>query len=76
MVLDGKEADDHAYAAANAAIIEQAQSVARATKEHKQRPLIALLVWEGTARPGNDATAGFGELAKAAGFGVESVLTL
>jgi hypothetical protein len=76
VVLDGAQADDRAYAAANDAIIEQAQSLARATKEHMQRKLIALLVWEGTARADSDATAGFGEIAKKAEFRVESVLTL
>jgi hypothetical protein len=76
VVLDGKEADDRAYAAANDAIVEEAQALARATKDHEQRRLIALLVWEGTARSGSDATAEFGKIAKKAGFEVESVLTV
>jgi len=76
VVLDGKDADERAYAAANDAIIEEAQALARATKAEPARRLIALLVWEGQARPGSDATDQFGALAKAAGFKVESVLTL
>ena len=76
VVLDGKDADERAYAAANDAIIEEAQALARATKAEPAQRLIALLVWEGQARPGSDATDQFGALAKAAGFKVESVLTL
>jgi hypothetical protein len=76
VVLDGKEADERAYAAANDAIIEEAQALARATNGKPARRLIALLVWEGQARPGSDATDQFGKLAANAGFKVESVLTL
>jgi hypothetical protein len=76
VVLDGAESDERAYSAANDAIIEEAQALARATKEHQQRRLIALLVWEGTARSGSDATAEFGEIAKKAGFDVDRVLTV
>jgi hypothetical protein len=76
VVLEGKESDERAYAAANEAIVEEAQALARTTTEGKPRRLIALLVWEGKARPGSDATAEFGKLAAKGGFKVESVLTL
>lgn len=76
VVLDGKEGDELAYSAANHAIVQEAQALARATNGHKQYKLLALLVWEGKPRSESDATAEFGTLAGEAGFAVESVPTL
>jgi hypothetical protein len=69
--LEGEE--DQAYAAANEAIIQEAQGLAGQTEAHR---LVAMLVWEGAKRQGSDATAGFRESAKRAGFMERSILTL
>jgi hypothetical protein len=65
--------DDAAYAAANEAIIHEAQLLADATAPSR---LIAVVVWEGEARAGNDATEAFRHLASIAGFEQRSVPTL
>ncbi len=74
VVLGGSgEDDDVAYAAANAAIVHEAQRLAW---EGDGAPLLAaVVVWEGAARPGTDATGGFRSLALAAGFEERPVLT-
>jgi predicted acylesterase/phospholipase RssA len=64
--------DEAAYVAANEAIIREAQVLARDGAAHR---LVAALVWEGAARSGSDATAGFRELAIKAGFQEHSVQT-
>jgi hypothetical protein len=61
---DNDAGDEAAYAAANAAIIREAQTLARDTTSR----LLARVVWEGSARPGGDATEGFRKLAVDAGF--------
>jgi hypothetical protein len=76
IVLQHGGKDDDAYAAANEVIVREAQALAHSTEGEILRRLIAVLVWEGSPRPSGDATAEFGELAKAAGFGQESILTL
>lgn len=73
VVLEADAAgDDAAYAAANAAIIAEAESLA---EEGKYRT-VAVLVWEGAARAQGDATGGFQSLAAAAGFAERTVLTV
>lgn len=64
---------DAAYALANAAIIAAAQALA----DDAAAPLrpIGVIVWEGAAREGTDATADFRSLAEAAGFEGRSVST-
>jgi hypothetical protein len=67
--------DDVAYARANEAIIREARELAACSQEDGPYRLLAILVWEGRARPGTDATEGFRRLALAAGFETSSVLT-
>ncbi|HEV7266138.1 MAG TPA: hypothetical protein VGN83_14640 [Falsiroseomonas sp.] len=64
-----------AYAAANEAIVREAQALAARAGDAPRR-LVAVVVWEGAARDGSDATQGFRELAAEAGFEQRSVPTL
>lgn len=81
VVLDGgpnggpnDETDDRAaYAEANQAIIREARALAGEGAAAQR--LVAVVVWEGAARSGNDATDGFRQLAAAAGFEGRAVLT-
>lgn len=66
---------DDAYAAANQTIIEQAQLLAEPDGGGAKQRLIAVIVWEGMARDGSDATEGFRSLAAVAGFDIRFVLT-
>lgn len=75
VVLDrADDDDDAAYAAANEAIIREASSLAQADTPPRRR--LAVVVWEGAARAGNDATETFRDLASKAGFDQRSVRTL
>jgi hypothetical protein len=74
VVIGDDEGGDAAYAAANEAIVSEAQALARAGEA--PRRLVAAVVWEGSARAGSDASGGFRELAAKAGFEGRSVLTL
>jgi predicted acylesterase/phospholipase RssA len=71
ILADQNVGDEAAYAAANAAIVREAQMLARDTTSR----LLATLVWEGSAKPGGDATEGFRKLAVDAGFEVRFVTT-
>ena len=74
VVLDpGVDGSDAAYAAANEAIVREVQVLARTGAPHR---LVAVVVWEGVARAGSDATEGFRYLAAKAGFSERSVPTL
>jgi len=76
VVIDGTVGDDDAaYAAANGAIVREAQQLAREDAGGDVRRLIAAIVWEGAARSGTDATEGFRALAAEAGFEERFVLT-
>ena len=70
VVLDVGEGEA-AYAAANEAIVREAQSLARADRTAKR--LVAVVVWEGAARSGSDATGSFRNLTAKAGFEERSV---
>ena len=72
--LDIATGGDAAYAAANEAIVREAQALA-AQPDGPHR-LIAILVWEGAPRPGSDATARFRDLTRRAGFDEQSISTL
>ena len=74
VVLDAGEGDA-AYAAANEAIVREAQALAREDGGALRR-LVAVVVWEGAARSGSDATGGFRDLAAKAGFEERSLPTL
>lgn len=76
VVLDLDGDDDRAYAAANEAIIREAQALAAQPDQGEAHRLVAMLVWEGAKRHGSDATAGFRELARKAGFEEQSIPTL
>jgi predicted acylesterase/phospholipase RssA len=66
IVLSGSDnADEMAYAAANKAIVGEAQKLAQGATRHR---LVAAAVWEGSARPGGDMTRQFRTLAAEAGF--------
>jgi hypothetical protein len=76
VVLDFDGNDDAAYEAANKVILREALALARSAPGGTQNRLIAMLVWEGNARPEGDATASFGALAAKAGFEEQSIPTL
>jgi hypothetical protein len=67
--------DDAAYAAANEVIIKEAQALAGSTLDGTRLRLVAVIVGEGSARAGTDASGGLLTLAKNAGFEERSVLT-
>jgi hypothetical protein len=48
--------DDAAYTAANQAIIREAESLGRATLDSTRFRLVAVIVWEGSARAETDAS--------------------
>jgi predicted acylesterase/phospholipase RssA/tetratricopeptide (TPR) repeat protein len=73
VVLSRTDDDEEiAYAAANKAIVSEAQRLARGDTRHR---LVAAIVWEGSARPGGDVTAQFRTLAAEARFEDHIVLT-
>ena len=76
LVLDTAAGGDAAYAAANEAIVHEAQALARTAQPDRTHHLIAILVWEGAPRPGSDATARFRDLTRRAGFEEQSISTL
>jgi hypothetical protein len=76
VVLDVQGGDnDAAYAAANQAIIGEAESMARAASDSTPFRLVVVIVWEGSAKAGTDASGGLLTLAKQAGFEERSVST-
>jgi hypothetical protein len=72
-VLDGAGEGDAAYDAVNAAILEEAATLAAASA-----PVVevrAVVVWDGSPRGGADLTAAFADRARERGFPVEVVAT-
>jgi hypothetical protein len=67
-----KPDDPNAYQAANRAIFDIARRMA---SERGARP-VAVIVWEGAPRPGDDFTARFRQMAEEAGFETKTVPTL
>ena len=67
--------DDKAYAAANEAIIQEAEALARGTSEGIRLRRVVVIVWEGSARAGSDASGGLRTLATEAGFEDRTLLT-
>ena len=67
--------NDAAYAAAVQAIIREAEALARPTSEATSLRLIGVIVWEGSAMEGIDASGGLQKLATQAGFEERSLLT-
>jgi hypothetical protein len=76
VVLQVGADDGKAYAAANEAIISEGQKLSEPGAGARPHRLLAIIVWEGAPREGDDATSGFRELAWAAGFEERIVLTL
>jgi len=72
VTLNGKTDDDSAYAAANHAILDEADARARETGQ----PVSAALVWDGASRGGDDLTGAFGDAARKRGLRVFDVQTL
>ena len=73
VVLSGNGgSDDVAYAAANSAIITEAQKLAQEDTRHR---LVAAISWDGSARPSGDVTDQFRSLAARAGFEDRVILT-
>jgi hypothetical protein len=64
---------DEAYMAVNQRIIEEAAAIA--SSEHAGIPT-ALVIWEGMARTGFDATDDFLHRASKAGFHIREILTV
>jgi len=76
VILGDLEGDnDSAYAVANQTIIHEAQALTQAISNIAPHRGVVVVVWEGAAREGTDATGGLQELAKRAGFEERSVLT-
>jgi predicted acylesterase/phospholipase RssA/tetratricopeptide (TPR) repeat protein len=72
VVLSGDpDNGEAAYSVANEAIIAEAQRLAKVGTAR----LVAVIVWEGFARPGSDATAHFRKLSAVAGFEDRVILT-
>ena len=72
LIVRNESADDSGYAAVGEAILDEAERIAR---EHGER-LVAMIVWDGRARPGLDLTALFRESARRRGFEIEDVPTM
>jgi hypothetical protein len=71
VVLGLDQGDDGAYAAANEAILNEAQALAGGAPSE----VVAIIVWEGRSRGEGDLTEGFATLARARGHPVREVLT-
>ena len=65
------EGDDAAYAAANEAILDEAEALAGG----EPAQVVAIIVWEGRSRGEGDLTEAFATLARARGHPVRAVLT-
>jgi hypothetical protein len=72
VVLGLDQGDDGAYAAANEAILNEAQALAGGEPSQ----VVAIIVWEGGSRGEGDLTEGFATLARARGHPVREVLTI
>jgi len=76
LVLDkAQQDDDLLFEAANSRIRQEAATLARSLPDAPHR-LLAVAVWEGRPRPGNDLTWDFLRVAEAEGFETRSVLTV
>ena len=72
VTLPGSGEGAEAYRAANEAILGEAAAMAR----QSGAGVLAVLVWEGAPRGGDDLTAAFGEEARARGLRVVEVTTV
>ena len=72
VVLGLDDGDDATYAAANEAILNEAETLAGGEPSQ----IVAIIVWEGRSRGEGDLTEGFATLARARGHPVREVLTI
>lgn len=72
VVLTEQGEDAQSYAAANAAILREAQTLRSAQQGTE---VLAVIVWDRVSRGAEDATEAFYRLASSAGFPVHEVLT-
>jgi len=70
-----QEDEDRLFAAANSRIRKEAALLARSLPDHGPR-LLAIVVWEGQPRPGNDLTGDFLRGAEAEGLETRSISTI
>jgi hypothetical protein len=71
---NGESDEDIAYAAVNKRILGEAKALARTIPAGPHR-LVAVVIWEGQSRSGNDLTDDFKTAAIAAGFTSHVILT-
>jgi hypothetical protein len=74
--LAGSPESDGAYSVANEAIIKDALSLASSEACGADKRPVAVIIWEGKARPGTDATEEFRKRAEAAGFDIRTITTI
>jgi hypothetical protein len=72
VVLGLAEGDDATYAAANEAILNEAEALAG----EESAQVVAIIVWEGRSRGRGDLTEAFATSARARGHPVREVLTI
>ena len=75
VVLQDAGEGEAAYAAVNTVILEEAAKLAQNQHRATAEDVLAVLIWEGTPRPGNDLTAAFAEVARAKHYDIEQILT-
>jgi hypothetical protein len=74
--LAGNPGSDGVYSAANEAIIKDALSLASSEASGADKRPVAVIIWEGQARPGTDATDEFRQNAATAGFDIRTIATI
>ncbi|MGC2221366.1 MAG: hypothetical protein WA624_02825 [Methylocella sp.] len=74
--LAGNPGSDGAYSAANEAIIKDALSLAASEAGGADKRPVAVIIWEGQARGGTDATDEFRRSAEASGFDIRTIATI
>ncbi len=72
VVLEGQKEGSAAYAAAQEAILDEAQAIAAAEGSE----LLAAVVWNGDSRGAGDMTERFAQRAEARGIAVDTILTV
>jgi hypothetical protein len=74
--LAGNPGSDGVYSAANEAIIKDALSLTFSEASGADKRPVAVIIWEGKARAGTDATDGFRKRAEAACFDIRTIATI
>ena len=74
--LSGDPRSHGAYSAANEAIIKDALSLTSSEASGADKQPVAVIIWEGKARGGTDATDEFRKRAEAAGFDIRTIVTI